>query len=261
MQIAEKFEQIWQFPHCLGALDGKHIVIQSPINTGSDFFNYKGSFSIVLMALVDADYNFLYVDVGSRGRISDGGVWGSCSLRKSIDDGVLDIPQDEILPGRENPAPFYFVADDAFPLTRKIMKPYPGFHAKGSQKRGFNYRLSRARRVVENAFGILASVFRVLRKPMLLQPGTAKEVVMTTVCLHKFRRLQTAASQFTLITGEREERSNGQPNEPGFLQVDTGTVTSFLLLARKPSRDAECVRQEIAEFLLGNRVPWQDECE
>ncbi|XP_049944325.1 uncharacterized protein LOC126426454 [Schistocerca serialis cubense] len=67
------FSQILQFPHCDGAIDRKHIVLQCPVGSGSEYYNYKGSFSIVLLAVVDASYNFLYADIGCQGRISDGG--------------------------------------------------------------------------------------------------------------------------------------------------------------------------------------------
>jgi hypothetical protein len=52
--IARRFEERWQFPHRIGALDGKHIMIKKPANSGSSFFNYKQTFSVVLMATVDA---------------------------------------------------------------------------------------------------------------------------------------------------------------------------------------------------------------
>lgn len=76
------------------------------------------------MALVDANYKFLYVDVGANGRNSDGGVYRQCSLNRAITNGALDIPHDRCLPGSEYPVPFVIVADGAFPLTNNIMKPY-----------------------------------------------------------------------------------------------------------------------------------------
>nr|CAI5851466.1 unnamed protein product [Callosobruchus analis] len=82
-KIATEFENKWNFPHCLVAIDGKHILIQSPINSGSEFFNYKHTFSVVMMALVDANYMFTYVDVGCHGRTSDGGEFRNTVLGRS----------------------------------------------------------------------------------------------------------------------------------------------------------------------------------
>ena len=65
---------------CIGAMDEKHILIKQPRNSGSYFFDYKGSFSIVLLALVDSNYSFIYVDVGGNGRVRDAGVFKNSSL-------------------------------------------------------------------------------------------------------------------------------------------------------------------------------------
>ena len=73
--VAGEFEERWKFPNCIGAIDGKHIVMKRPINSGLYFFDYKGTFSVVLLALVNADYKFIFIDVSCNGRISDGGVF------------------------------------------------------------------------------------------------------------------------------------------------------------------------------------------
>lgn len=153
-------------------MDGKHVTLQAPIGSGSDYYNYKGTFSIVFFAVVNANYNFTYVNVGCQGRLSDGGVFAKTELANRIEQKLLDVPESKLLPGRRHaniPVPFMFIADDAFPLKPNIMKRFPGNFDKGSRERIFNGRHSRGRRVVENAFGILSVVFRVIRKPLLLE--------------------------------------------------------------------------------------------
>ena len=82
LAIAQEFEKKWDFPHAIGAMDGKQVMLQAPMNSGTEYYNYKHFFSIVLFALVDADYNFLYVDIGCQGRISECGVFNNTQLCK-----------------------------------------------------------------------------------------------------------------------------------------------------------------------------------
>lgn len=67
-RIADEFYNIWDFPNCIGAIDGKHCRIQAPPNSGSAFHNYKSHFSLILMAIVDARYKFIWVDIGDYGK-------------------------------------------------------------------------------------------------------------------------------------------------------------------------------------------------
>ena len=126
LEISAKFEERWQFPKCIGALDGKHIVMQPPPEAGSHFFNYKYTHSIVLVAVAGPDYECLYADVGTNGRVSDGGVWSKCSLAKALENGeIINLPPPKCLPFGTKEAPHVLVGDDAFALKSYLMKPYP----------------------------------------------------------------------------------------------------------------------------------------
>lgn len=92
--------------------------LQAPIGSGSDYFNYKSTFSIVLMAIVDADYNFLYANIGCQGRISDGGVFRNTSFFKKLEENDLRLPQEKNLNGREKAVP-YVCSRRSFPINSK----------------------------------------------------------------------------------------------------------------------------------------------
>ena len=99
--IAENFETKWNFPQCIGALDGKHITMKAPSNMGSLFFNYKGTFSIVLLALVAANYKFMYIDIGVYRRNGDGGIFSHSNLGRGLCTDQLNLPPDTHTEGAE----------------------------------------------------------------------------------------------------------------------------------------------------------------
>lgn len=193
-RYAREFEELWNMPNCFGAIDGKHIVIQCPFNTGTSFFNYKKTFSIVLLAVCDANYIFTLVDVGAFGSQSDGGVFKNSAFGIAFDNNKLEIPDDSCLPGTDIKFPYYVVADEAFPLKSYIMRPYPGTKLSETQKI-FNYRLSRARRVIENSFGILTSRWRIFRSTIIANVNTAEWIVCAGLCLHNFLRISELRSE------------------------------------------------------------------
>lgn len=191
-KIAKDFWTMWNFPNCLGALDGKHVVIESPAKSGSLYFNYKKTFSIVLLALVDANYRFISVDVGSYGKNSDSGIFRSSKLGKTLNKGKLNLPDDAKLPGSDIVTPYVIVGDEAFPLTKNLMRPFPGTQTHDIEKRIFNYRLSRARRLVECAFGILTQTFRFYTRRLKSDPNNATSIILTTCILYNIIRKHKA---------------------------------------------------------------------
>ncbi|XP_074039919.1 uncharacterized protein [Leptinotarsa decemlineata] len=261
--VAEQYEELWNFPNCLGAMDGKHIALQAPINSGSEYYNYKSHFSIVLFALVDANYNFIFADTGCQGRISDGGVFKHSTLHKRLQSNDLNIPTARSLPGRNQVVEYVFLGDEAFPLCKHIMKPFSGTHQKGSMERIFNYLLSRARRIVENVFGISSAVFRILRKPMLLEPEKAELVVMTIVLLHNFLRRNKQSRTLYNPTGTFDADVDGQfvpGNWRETLNEKMSSLIPIRTLPRKSPKEAQDTRKEFAAYFTSNgRICWQDQ--
>ena len=188
-KIEEDFRVRWHFPNCLGALDGKHIMIKAPARSGSTFYCYKKHFSTVLLALVDANYKFTYVDIGEYGSNTDGNVFRFSTFGQNYMNGRCNTPPPKTLPNlpNEGPMPHVILADEAFPLRHDLMRPYPRFEANVPRDQAiFNYRLSRARMCVENAFGILAQRWRVFDRRIPLDPKYVDKVVQACCCLHNF---------------------------------------------------------------------------
>ncbi|CAC5403749.1 unnamed protein product [Mytilus coruscus] len=217
----------WSYPNCLGAIDGKHVVVQAPCNSGSYYYNNKQTHSIVLMALVDANYRFNYVDVG-----------------KSIENELINFPGPKELHGRHQKVPFVVVGDEAFPMKEYRMKPYPHRGGLDYSQRIFNYRLSRARRIVENDFGILCNRFRVLRAPILSSPDKVEKIVLCCCALYNFLRPETQTAN---------DAENGQDIGTGLLKVPPGASGGS-----RNSCQARQIRDEFKEYFFNTgQVPWQ----
>ncbi|XP_017881154.1 protein ALP1-like [Ceratina calcarata] len=246
---AEDFWTKWNFPNCIGALDGKHVVIQAPPNSGSQYYNYKKTFSIVLLALVDANYKFLAVDVGGYGKNSDGGIFAHSAMGRRLEAGTLNVPDSRELPGSEMRASHVIVGDEAFPLKTYLLRPYPGVQLS-HDTRIFNYRLSRARRVVENAFGILAQKFRIYHRRLNANPENADNIILSTCILHNFIRdltndQPTGVPHGASTSSEIEQTSlENLPNQGG-----------------QGGREALLMRDTFKEYFLSEAgsVPWQEE--
>ena len=186
-KIKEIFRNRWNVPHAVGALDGKHIAIKKPKKSDSEYFNYKGYFFVVLLALVDADYKFLWVNVGASGSSSDAQIFNRSKLKRRIENGSLGLPPPEPL-GPWGPDLHYFLLEDnAFALLPWLIKPYSRRQLT-REERITNHRISRGRRMVENLFGILVKRFRALLTTMEQRPKVVRDIVLACVVLHNMLR-------------------------------------------------------------------------
>ena len=134
--------------------------------------------SIILLAIAGPEYECIYADIGSNSRVNDSGIRNKCSLLQAIEDGSTKLPEDDYLTNSPNKLPYVFVGDDAFALKKFIMKPYPQQNLT-ADRRIYNYRHSRARRISENLFGILANIWRIYFTIINLEPKIVKDVVLT----------------------------------------------------------------------------------
>lgn len=191
----------------------------------------------------------MFADIGCQGRMSDGGVLRNSVLWDKMNENTLNLPNPHPLPGRQANVPYVFVADSAFALSDTVMKPYPGNHPEQSKKRNFNRALSKARVKVENVFGIMTSVFRVFKHPMLLQPDKASIVTMTCVYLHNFLR-KSRASQHIYSPPESFDRVINSIFVPGTWRNEN-PLNGLIPLGSHPRRaanSAQNIREEFAEY-------------
>ena len=260
--VASEMEYTWNFPNCLGAMDGKHINIVAPARSGSLFFNYKKTFSIVLLAICNANYEFLMVDIGEAGRQSDAGVFANSNLGHSITNNLLPVPEPRILSGTTSKFPYVFVADDAFPLRLNIIKPYSESKME-INKIIANYRISRARRVIENAFGILTARFRIFSRPINATVEHIESCTKASVALHNYlmcgRKLennQYCPEGFVDIDGTSRQR---QGDWRKIVESDTGLGPVVRIGSNNYSKEAKRVRDLFCEYFNSpaGQVPWQ----
>ena len=254
-KVAEGFSKKWNYHNCVGALDGKHVPLKKPKNAGSLFYNYKKFHIIILMALADASYKFLYVDVGAEGGAGDAGTWFRCGLNSAIEDNRVGFPEDRPLPNDDTPIPFHIVGDDAFALKPWLMKPY-SHHSQLHQERIYSYRLSRARRVVENAFGLLQARMRVFGTTMQQEPQVVKTITMCACVMHN---LILERNPFSHTEVDHEDGLHNL--QPGAWRDEVSIMQGLQHLhGQNYTRQAKGIRDYLSHYYTSEAgaVPWQD---
>nr|XP_037279728.1 protein ANTAGONIST OF LIKE HETEROCHROMATIN PROTEIN 1-like [Rhipicephalus microplus] len=225
LEIAAGFCNRWQFPNCIEAVDGKHIQINAP-----------------------AMLEVLWVHLGAPGRFSDGGIFQDSPIGERLHEGKLSLPRAAMLPRSGIVCPHVFVGDEAFQLRPDFMRPLPGSRSVPAEVI-YNYRLSRARRCVENAFGILVSRWRIYERQINLEPENVEAVVKATCVLHNFLS-SNAASTYCPPGYADFQDIFGNVGGGAWRQVP-GSTTVFGLekpKARNCSKMASAVRQEFVKY-------------
>lgn len=235
----------------------------------------------------------------------------------SLEQGLIELPHPEPLPGRRDPFPFVFVGDEAFPLKTYLMRPYSKPKKRRREQeasaveiaavsqtndediinndediqecntnesfsglteitlslpqRVFNYRLSRARRVIENAFGIIVSKWAILKGTICYKLDTAESIVIAIICLHNFLMdseidippMQRLYQNMGLVDNDGP---NGEPLENGMwrIQVSDESVLQRTgrLAGNNPARTAIALRNQLRDYFLteDGEVVWQYDC-
>ena len=245
--------------YIVGAIDGKHIRIKAPAKSGSEFYNYKNYFSIILLAICDANYRFVLVDIGDSGRHSDGGVFSNSRIGQLFDRGEMNVPSACTLPGSTDTVPYVLVGDDAFPLKYYLMKPYPG-RFLGDDQNIYNYRVSRARRCVENAFGILAVRWQMFYGMIQCDVVMAERLVKAAVVLHNY--LQQEDSELGDSCSPDGEMTQGlwRQTIPSSINLHrtASDVDSINFGSNNSTRDARAIRNTFCRYFnTTGAVDWQ----
>ncbi|CAG7830709.1 unnamed protein product [Allacma fusca] len=191
------------------------------------------------LLMCDANYKFILTNCGASGSGSDGGIFRRSEIGKRVLNHTLDLPAPGRIDGINTLMPYCFVGDEAFPLLKNLMRPYPGDKLDIS-KRVFNYRLSRARRIIENTFGILVARWQLLKDNFIKSQ-------------QKLKRLYMPAGFV-----DTEDHFTGEI-VPGIWR---SMVNCTQELSRQGSnnyqKEASGVREEFKDFFNGQgSVPWQ----
>lgn len=232
-EISEKFDKRLNFPNCIGGVGFKSIRVMKPQFTSINKRDY-----FIVKAVVDCDYQFVYVDIGDP-YCSDSNTaasfYESTFLKEIIKHSeAIHLPHDE-----NSLVPYVFVADEGFGLYPNVMRPYCS-KSLTVDKRVFNYRLNRARRCVDSAFAILSSKFKIFHRPLNVSLELASKIIHTCCILHNFVK-------------ERD----------GSAFEDTLTVTGFQDFKSpvnyRGTTPALDVRQKFTDYFMSEKgsLPWQ----
>ena len=244
-----------ELPQLSGAVDGKHIAMKKPPNAGSYYYTYMGFHGIVLLAVADATYMFLYVDVGAESGASYGGTWSNYSPQDPVQESKAGVLQPVPLPNDDQPVPYLFIGDDAFALRTWMMKPF-SHSSQILREPIYSYSSSRARRVVENAFGILCQRFRCFFTTMHQHPDT---IILIFMCACVLLNLILIRCPYANSYVDSED-SDTHDLIPGGWRTDRHLQGLLPLTGHYTQKDAKDQPDYLSHYYISpaGAVPWQE---
>ena len=180
----------------------------------------------------------------------------------SLELDSIKFPDPKFLPDQSDmEAPYVFLGDDGFRLGTKLLKPFPRNNNITKDKSIFNYQLSRARRTIENTFGILAAQFRIFKCPINATPDHVVSYIKACVILHNFLRVNESPvycpAGFTNTEDVEENVFPGQWRQQ--TQDDTGITDKASTESNRGSWEAVSVQDTFMKYFLTKEgeVSWQ----
>ncbi|XP_049941676.1 uncharacterized protein LOC126418789 [Schistocerca serialis cubense] len=181
--------------------------------------------------------------------MSDGGILEYTELFHALLNEHLNLSNNDETIKNLN---FVFLGDEAFSLKEKFLKPYSQ-RELDHDRRIFNYRLSRARNVVENVFGIITLRFRILHTPINMKIGKIKYIILAICALHNFLR-RRSKGYITVTALDMEDLVDCTLHEGDWRKGLQSAVS------RNPSIRAKDNREAYKKYFVSEgSVPWQED--
>lgn len=196
--------------------------------------------------------------LGSYGSQSDGGIFRDSIFGQKFENGTMPLPLPREIPQTNIKMPFVLLGDQAFPLKNYLLRPYAGRQAALTLgQKIFNYRLSRCRRVIENAFGILVARWRLLKATINASPERVDLYVRTCVVLHNFCKMRGASNGESAYCPP-DFTDNGDDNNGGWRQETENLPSVNRMGSNNATRGLYNLRDQIKEYFMNlGQLPWQ----